>query len=337
MTSRMSPSRAGWPTFSDSTTIRSRVLPTIPITSLPGISPRTTARVRSRHRRIVPPMTASGQCRPAQTDRGQPPRKATPGSRSGAAWWDELEPALVLAFAVCRGLGSRLEALRWARARIPDGSAMDRRSGAGCGRHRLHDGDPDPGPDTPTLATRHHRPRAELHAHGDVEPGPVARTRRARAGRGLLVHEVHHRADRAGRGDGRDESQLRAGARRRHAAGSDGSPWDGGFAEIAGRRCCTAAGYRLPVVRRTGHAGAVRALFRDADLALVNLEGPAVEAFRWHPHGLVFTFDPALLGGLREAGIDAVTIGNNHIGNAGPSGVVETVRHLDELGIAHVG
>ena len=116
-----------------------------------------------------------------------------------------------------------------------------------------------------------------------------------------------------------------------------GYPWDGGFAEITGRRCCTAAGYRLPVVRRTGHAGAVRALFRDADLALVNLEGPAVEAFRWHPHGLVFTFDPALLGGLREAGIDAVTIGNNHIGNAGPSGVVETVRHLDELGIAHVG
>jgi poly-gamma-glutamate synthesis protein (capsule biosynthesis protein) len=113
--------------------------------------------------------------------------------------------------------------------------------------------------------------------------------------------------------------------------------WDGGTAHITGRRCCTAAGFRLPVARRTGHAGAVRALFRDADLALVNLEGPAVVAFRWHPHGLVFTFDPALLSGLREAGIDAVTIGNNHIGNAGPSGVVETVRHLGELGIAHVG
>ena len=53
---------------------------------------------------------------------------------------------------------------------------------------------------------------------------------------------------------------------------------------------CSAAGYWLPVVRRTGHAGAVRALFRDADLALVNLEGPAVKDFRWHPHGLVFTF-----------------------------------------------
>ncbi len=114
-------------------------------------------------------------------------------------------------------------------------------------------------------------------------------------------------------------------------------PWDGGFAAITGRRCCSGAGRPLPVVRRIGSAGAVRALFRDADLALVNLEGPAPDAFRWHPHGLTFTFDPALLGGLSNAGIDVVTIGNNHIGDAGPGGVVETIRHLDELRIAHVG
>jgi len=114
-------------------------------------------------------------------------------------------------------------------------------------------------------------------------------------------------------------------------------PWDGGFAEITGRRCCSGAGHRLPIVRRTGHAGAVRALFSDADLALVNLEGPAIDAFRWHPHGLAFTFDPALLAGLRNAGVDVVTIGNNHIGDAGPGGVTETIRHLDELGVAHVG
>ncbi len=122
----------------------------------------------------------------------------------------------------------------------------------------------------------------------------------------------------------------------RQGKGAD-EPWDGGTAEITGRRCCSAAGYRMPVVRRTGHAGALRALFRDADLAVVNLKGPAVDGFRWHPHGLVFTFDPALLTGLAGAGIDAVTIANNHIGNAGPGGVVETIRHLDALGIAHVG
>ena len=114
-------------------------------------------------------------------------------------------------------------------------------------------------------------------------------------------------------------------------------PWDGGYAEITGRRCCSAAGYRMPVVERKGDAGAVRGLFQGADLALVNLEGPAVKKFRWHPRGLTFTFDPALLTGLKDAGIDVVTIGNNHIGNAGPGGVIETIRHLEKLGIAHVG
>jgi poly-gamma-glutamate capsule biosynthesis protein CapA/YwtB (metallophosphatase superfamily) len=122
----------------------------------------------------------------------------------------------------------------------------------------------------------------------------------------------------------------------REGKGAD-YPWDGGLAQITRRRCCSAAGHPLPVVRRTGHAGAVRALFKDADLALVNLEGPAINSFRWHPHGLTFTFDPALLEGLRNAGVDVVTIGNNHIGNAGPRGVVETIGHLDKLDIAHVG
>jgi poly-gamma-glutamate synthesis protein (capsule biosynthesis protein) len=122
----------------------------------------------------------------------------------------------------------------------------------------------------------------------------------------------------------------------RQGKGAD-YPWDGGSAAITGRRCCNPAGYPLPTVRRTGSAGTVRALFQDADVALINLEGPALDAFRWHPHGLTFTFDPELLVGLSNAGIDVVTIGNNHIGNAGREGVVETIRHLDELGIAHVG
>jgi poly-gamma-glutamate synthesis protein (capsule biosynthesis protein) len=122
----------------------------------------------------------------------------------------------------------------------------------------------------------------------------------------------------------------------RQGKGAD-YPWDGGLATIVGRRCCSAAGHPMPIVRRAGRAGAMRALFRDADLALVNLEGPAIDGFRWHPHGLTFTFDPALLEGLRNAGVDVVTIGNNHIGDAGPRGVVETIGQLDELGISHVG
>src|SRR3970282_835988 len=47
-----------------------------------------------------------------------------------------------------------------------------------------------------------------------------------------------------------------------------GYPWDGGFAEITGRRCCTAAGYRLPGVRRAGHPGAGGGLFPGGRTAL---------------------------------------------------------------------
>ncbi|CAN5486681.1 hypothetical protein BH20CHL6_BH20CHL6_02280 [soil metagenome] len=114
-------------------------------------------------------------------------------------------------------------------------------------------------------------------------------------------------------------------------------PWDGGTAEITSRVCCNVLNERLPVARRTGNAGALRALFRDADLAMVNLEGPAPDSFTHHPHGLVFSFDPALLQGLANAGIDYASLGNNHIGNAGRQGVIDTIRHLDALGIEHAG
>jgi poly-gamma-glutamate synthesis protein (capsule biosynthesis protein) len=91
------------------------------------------------------------------------------------------------------------------------------------------------------------------------------------------------------------------------------------------------------VGRRTGNAGAVRALLRGADVTLVNLEGPAPDNHSYHPGGYVFTMDPELLAGLHRAGIDVVSLANNHIRNAGATGVTQTIRHLDDLGIAHAG
>jgi hypothetical protein len=113
-------------------------------------------------------------------------------------------------------------------------------------------------------------------------------------------------------------------------------PWNGGTAKIAGRACCSAG---LPFVKavRTGGAGSVAALFRDADLALVNHEGPAPDRFSYHPTGLTFTFDPRLEVGLRRAGIDVVSLANNHIRNAGSAGVVQTIRALRAAGITPVG
>lgn len=114
-------------------------------------------------------------------------------------------------------------------------------------------------------------------------------------------------------------------------------PWDGGTAVITSTRCCGDVGGRLPVGRRTGNAGAVAALLRAADVSLVNLEGPAPNDWIYHPTGLVFSFDPALLSGLKHAGVDAVTLANNHIANFGAHGILDTRRHLDALDIAHAG
>jgi len=113
-------------------------------------------------------------------------------------------------------------------------------------------------------------------------------------------------------------------------------PWQGGTAKIVRRTCCSGG---LPIVnaRRTGGAGAVAALFRGADLALVNHEGPAPDRFSYHPTGLIFTFDPRLEAGLRNAGVDVVSLANNHIRNAGSTGVVQTIRAVKSAGIVPVG
>jgi len=114
-------------------------------------------------------------------------------------------------------------------------------------------------------------------------------------------------------------------------------PWSGGHASISSYECCGPEGATLGVARATGDAGALARRFSEADLALVNLEGSAPNDFVYRPSSLVFTFDPALLGGLRDAGIDAVSLANNHIRNGGDRGVVDTCTNLDSLGIAHTG
>jgi hypothetical protein len=114
-------------------------------------------------------------------------------------------------------------------------------------------------------------------------------------------------------------------------------PFDGGTAEITGRRCCSSFDWPIPITRRTGNKGAVRDLLSGADIAVANFENPAVDAFRYHTEGTVFSADPRLIAGLRNAGIDAVSIANNHIGDAGRAGVVQTIANLDEYGVRHAG
>ena len=51
----------------------------------------------------------------------------------------------------------------------------------------------------------------------------------------------------------------------------------------------------------------------------------------------VFSANPAYIKGLANAGIDWVSIANNHIGDQGRRGVLQTMANLDDDGIKHGG
>lgn len=74
-----------------------------------------------------------------------------------------------------------------------------------------------------------------------------------------------------------------------------------------------------------------------ADLFLVNLEGipslrPPVGKLRYD-----FRFPPERLGWMTEHGVDAVSLANNHAGDAGPEGLIEGIAALLKSGIACFG
>jgi hypothetical protein len=114
-------------------------------------------------------------------------------------------------------------------------------------------------------------------------------------------------------------------------------PFDGGTAEITSRYCCSSFGWELPRTKRTGDEGAMRRLISGADIAIANFENPAPDRPRWHTSGTVFTADPKLVDGLVDAGLDYVSLANNHIGDAGRAGILQTIRNLDERGLVTGG
>ncbi len=81
-----------------------------------------------------------------------------------------------------------------------------------------------------------------------------------------------------------------------------------------------------------------------ADLAIGNLEGPMLEGgwsekcARSRPgHCYAFRMPPRYAALLRQAGIGAVSVANNHAGDFGAEGRASTRRALDAAGIAHSG
>jgi poly-gamma-glutamate synthesis protein (capsule biosynthesis protein) len=122
-----------------------------------------------------------------------------------------------------------------------------------------------------------------------------------------------------------------------HASGTD-FPFNGGTVDITGRcRDCSPFGWDTPYTDRTGNAGVVRKLTRGADITIANFENPAPDDWRFHAAGTVFSADPDNIAVLADAGFDWVSMANNHIGDAGDDGILETMDNLDDHGIAHAG
>jgi poly-gamma-glutamate synthesis protein (capsule biosynthesis protein) len=82
----------------------------------------------------------------------------------------------------------------------------------------------------------------------------------------------------------------------------------------------------------------VKPFLETADIAFVNLEGPISDKgtkLGWKEY--TFRSRLALTSGLLSAGIDVVSLANNHAMDCGSSALVDTVARLDEAGINHAG
>lgn len=78
--------------------------------------------------------------------------------------------------------------------------------------------------------------------------------------------------------------------------------------------------------------------FRRNDLTIGNLETPITEGgTAATDKQFVFKSSPKSALALKEAGIDAVSLANNHVLDHGVKGLLDTVDHLDEAKVVHVG
>lgn len=68
---------------------------------------------------------------------------------------------------------------------------------------------------------------------------------------------------------------------------------------------------------------------KKADITLINLEAPLIKNCPLQTEGFTFCGDARHIQGIVFAGVDTVSIANNHIGNFGQSGIDETVALLE--------
>jgi hypothetical protein len=93
-----------------------------------------------------------------------------------------------------------------------------------------------------------------------------------------------------------------------------------------------------------GALGPIEGDLGDADLTMLNLESAITEGGSWDPKELEdpadrfwFRTSPRALDLLAGAGVDVVTVANNHGADYGPEGLVDTLRAVDRGPIPVVG
>jgi len=80
-------------------------------------------------------------------------------------------------------------------------------------------------------------------------------------------------------------------------------------------------------------------LFKEADLAIANLESPFLITKNYQVLTGSFSFkaNPKSVEALTLAGFDVLSLANNHILNQGAKGVTDTYKVLDDAGISYAG
>ncbi|MFC1622331.1 CapA family protein [Patescibacteria group bacterium] len=72
----------------------------------------------------------------------------------------------------------------------------------------------------------------------------------------------------------------------------------------------------------------ISSLLKSSDLTLINLETPLIDNCPTTDSGMIFCGRVENIEGIVESGVDVVNVANNHFGNYGINGVIETVNNL---------
>lgn len=132
-----------------------------------------------------------------------------------------------------------------------------------------------------------------------------------------------------------------AGAGSAGGSGGGGSPGSGIEDITLAFAGDTLLGFRIgDLIRERGTDypwGGVTPTLGGADLAMVNLECSV--SVRGSPQDKKWTFraEPEALTGLRNAGVDLVSLANNHVLDYGQEAFEDTLANLDKAGVARVG